>query len=170
MAPAPAGNQYWTDRDISGRPKAVSPEIMADYFVKYVKDVKDNPVEVQDFVGKDATEVHRKKERPLTMEGFENYVAENGGPITLAHYFSNRAGSYEDFIPICDFIKRKIRADQIQGGMAGIYNASITQRLNGLAEKVDTTTKVTADPIDYSLLSDEALREIANATNKSIER
>jgi hypothetical protein len=31
--------------------------------------------------------------------------------------------------------------DQIEGGMTGQYNASITQRLNNLTERVDTTTK-----------------------------
>jgi hypothetical protein len=30
--------------------------------------------------------------------------------------------------------------DQIEGGMVGQYNASITQRLNNLTERVDTTT------------------------------
>jgi hypothetical protein len=33
-----------------------------------------------------------------------------------------------------------IRQDQIEGGMVGQYNPSITQRLNGLTEKTDVTT------------------------------
>jgi hypothetical protein len=41
--------------------------------------------------------------------------------------------------PICSYIKREIRTDQINGGMVGQYNASITQRLNGLTEKTETT-------------------------------
>ena len=36
-----------------------------------------------------------------------------------------------------------ISGDQIQGGMAGLYNPSITQRLNGLVEKVDNTVNIT---------------------------
>jgi hypothetical protein len=47
--------------------------------------------------------------------------------------------AYEQFLPICSYIKREIRTDQINGGMVGQYNASITQRLNGLTEKTETT-------------------------------
>ncbi len=42
---------------------------------------------------------------------------------------------YGDYVGICRTIKEEIRADQIDGGMAGIYNPSITQRLNNLTEK-----------------------------------
>ena len=38
----------------------------------------------------------------------------------------------------CSHIKELIRLDQISGGMAGIYNPSITQRLNGLKEETHT--------------------------------
>ncbi len=41
---------------------------------------------------------------------------------------------------ICSRIKRAIRQDQIEGGMVGQFNPSITQRLNGLTEKTDVTT------------------------------
>jgi hypothetical protein len=53
----------------------------------------------------------------------------------LGDYFSNRNDAYTDFSAICRAIKREIREDQISGGMAGIYNPSITQRLNGLVDK-----------------------------------
>lgn len=167
---APKGNTYWMERSSSGVPKLLSPEMLVKYFADYVKWVKDNPVEVQDFVGKDATEVFRKKEQPLSLDGFEDYVADNGGPIVMTQYFTNRDGRYEDFVTLCDYIRRKIRADQIKGGMVGIYNASITQRLNGLAEKVDTTAKVTTETVDTNLLSDEILKALEDAApNKHIE-
>lgn len=120
----------------AGRPKAIeSPEKMWEYFEAYKAEIKSNPILVQDFVGKDADEVDRRKERPLTMEGFENYVFSQGGPVDLDQYFSNLNGSYEAFSAICRVIRRQIRQDQIEGGMANIYNPSITQRLNGLTEK-----------------------------------
>lgn len=113
-----------------------SPEILKQLFLDYKKDAKDNPKLVQDYVGKDADEVYRKKEVPLTMEGFEEYVAEQPDmPLSLDAYFANREGRYEEFVSICHAIKRAIRKDQIEGGMVGIYNPSITQRLNGLADK-----------------------------------
>ena len=115
-----------------------TPEKMWELFTKYKDSVKTNPKEVQDFVGKDANEVNRKKEIPLTIEGFENYVADLGIINDLGHYFSNLNDAYSDYLPICSRIKRKIRQDQIEGGMVGIYNPSITQRLNSLTERTST--------------------------------
>ena len=75
---------------------------------------------------------------PLTMEGFENYCFQHAS--TIDHYFRNETGTYDVYRPICSHIKKLIRQDQIEGGMVGQYNPSITQRLNGLTEKTDVTT------------------------------
>ena len=50
-------------------------------------------------------------------------------------------GEYEAYVSICSHIKEEIRQDQIEGGMVGQFNPSITQRLNGLTEKTDVTTQ-----------------------------
>src|SRR5699024_12362457 len=47
----------------------------------------------------------------------------------LGDYMANTEGRYSEFGTICTQVKRAIRNDQIRGGMAGIYNPSITQRL-----------------------------------------
>ena len=113
-----------------GRPKLIeSPEKMWELFEGYKAEVKANPIKVQDFVGKEAEEVWREKQRPLTIEGFEEYVAEHDGPWALDHYFANSGGAYAEFLAVCSRIRRAVRNDQIQGGLAGIYNPSITQRL-----------------------------------------
>jgi hypothetical protein len=57
----------------------------------------------------------------------------------LDNYFANSRGRYKKFSSICRAIKEQIRQDQIEGGMAGMYNPSITQRLNNLVEKTQTT-------------------------------
>ena len=75
---------------------------------------------------------------PLTMEGFENYCEEVVGCVH--QYFVNQDNAYNEYLNICSRIKRLIRQDQIEGGMIGQYNPSITQRLNGLTEKTDVTT------------------------------
>ena len=75
---------------------------------------------------------------PLTMEGFEVYCYRLG--LTVENYFRNLNGAYDEYYTICSHIKREIRNDQIEGGMVGQYNPSITQRLNGLTEKTDVTT------------------------------
>ena len=75
---------------------------------------------------------------PLTMEGFENYCEDVVGCVH--QYFVNQDNAYTEYLNICSRIKRLIRQDQIEGGMVGQYNPSITQRLNGLTEKTDVTT------------------------------
>jgi len=126
-----------------GRYKLIeSPDKMWELFVAYKESAKSKPILVQDFVGKDGIEVRRQRERPLTMEGFECFVMDNTD-ITypnLIAYFKGE-DSYSDFLSICSRIRREIRQDQISGGMAGIYNPSITQRLNNLTESTQSKTE-----------------------------
>jgi hypothetical protein len=122
-----------------GKPKYIeTPERMWELFLEYAKETKNNPKKVQDYVGKDGDLVYRERERPLTMEGFENYCEDNVGCVH--QYFANQDSSYTEYLSICSRIKRVIRQDQIEGGMVSIYNPSITQRINGLTEKTDVTT------------------------------
>ena len=122
-----------------GKHKTIEkPEQMWELFEAYKKTVAKNPILIQDYVGKDGQMVYRERQRPLTMEGFENYCEDN---ICFVHqYFVNQEGRYGDFVNICSRIRRTIRQDQIEGGMASIYNPSITQRLNNLTEKTDVTS------------------------------
>ncbi len=125
-----------------GLHKAIaSPDILWNHFLDYQKKVKDNPIIVKDWVGKDANTVHREKERPLTFIGFQNYLDDIDLIGDVTDYFENKDDRYSDFVRICSRIKRTIKDDQIAGGMVGIYNPSITQRLNGLTDNVDITTK-----------------------------
>ena len=114
-----------------------SPEKMWELFTDYREHIKSNPIRKQVFVGKDGHVEYEERERPLTIEGFENYVADKDIIADLSQYFANTEGRYTDYQTICSRIKRTIKQCQIEGGMAGIYNPSITQRLNGLAEKQD---------------------------------
>jgi len=166
MARGKAANPTWEPGKHPGGPpkKIPSPQYLYELFTRYKQTVKNTPRKVHDFVGKDAVEVFREKEVPLTYEGFQNFVEDLGVITTLDHYFINWEGRYEEFVGVCTRIKREIRQDQIEGGLVGIYNPSITQRLNGLVDKTDITTKgekITS--IDYSKLSDGALEEIAKA-------
>jgi hypothetical protein len=120
-----------------GRPKNIeTPEIMWQLFNNYKKDIKSNPFIVKDWVGGMGKEIFREKEKPLTLEGFNVWCFENGITSWIHDYFTNKNGAYKDFSSICTIIREQIRQDQIGGGMAGIYNSSITQRLNGLTEKI----------------------------------
>lgn len=118
-----------------------SPEILWQHFADYRRQIKQYPIVVKDWVGKDAEEVFKPKERPLTIEGFENWCADQEIINDLGDYFSNKDNKYIEYSTICSRIKRSIRQDQIEGGMVGIYNPSITQRLNGLVDKKETEIK-----------------------------
>jgi hypothetical protein len=92
------------------------------------------------YVGKDGERVTDGQKVPMTFEGFKRYCREHHGEVE--QYFTNQDGYYTDFIGICSHIKEEIRENQIIGGLLGFYNPSITQRLNGLTDKVDTTLEV----------------------------
>lgn len=132
------------------RPKGTknieTPEKMWEYFESYRKWVKSNPIQVQDYVGKDAEMVYRTKERPLTIDGFECWCFDNDIISHLSDYFANTKDNYSDYSTICSRIRKAVRTDQIEGGMAGIYNPSITQRLNNLTEKTENTI-ITEQPL-----------------------
>ena len=115
-----------------------TPEKLLEYWNEYVKEVKSKPIIVKDWVGKDAMDVYREKERPLTQQGFEVWMFKVY-KITVGQYFDNKDKAYNEYVAICSHIVKERQADQIEGGMAGIYNPSITQRLNGLTEQIQNT-------------------------------
>lgn len=124
-----------------GRKKLVeSPERMWEMFVEYKEHAKQNPRKKIEYTGRDATRVEVPLEVPLTLEGFKNYCYLNYSDIH--HYFENTDNRYEEFRGICSRIREFIRQDQIEGGMVGQYNPSITQRLNNLTEKAQYEHKV----------------------------
>jgi hypothetical protein len=125
-----------------------TPEKLWEYFQEYKKETKSKPFLIKDWVGKDAFNVQREKERPLTLEGLECWLFDKDIIGDLSHYFANTDNKYSDYLTICHAIKKAVRQDQIEGGMAGMYNPSITQRLNGLVEKTQTEVNVTKFEFD----------------------
>lgn len=143
-----------------GKPKYIeTPEKMWQHFFDYREDIKRNPIIVveqkkgntilpkgltkAEFKMYANTTIELPAQRPLTMEGFQNYLDNKDIITDVTDYFENKEGRYSDYIRVCSRIRRTIKQDQIEGGMAGIYNPSITQRLNGLAEKkeIENTEK-----------------------------
>lgn len=121
-----------------GRPRNLnSPEQLYELFERYKQEVKANPRIKSVFGGKEFEERAEPLERPLTMEGFEVFCWDIVGVVE--DYFLNRDKRYSEFTAICSRIRKEIRNDQIEGGMVGQYNPSITQRLNGLKEQVEQT-------------------------------
>lgn len=115
-----------------------TPEKMWEYFEAYAIETKENPRYKIEYVGKEGERVKTPLERPLTIEGFELWMAKNEIIMDLSQYFANTDGRYTEYQTICTRIRKAVRNDQIEGGMVGQYNASITQRLNGLKEQTET--------------------------------
>lgn len=112
-----------------------TPEKLMELFRDYVKHTKADPYLVHDFVGKDAEEVRREKERTLSFIGFECYLDEMDIISNLSSYEANADNSYEAYLPIIARIKRFIEKDQFEGAVAGVYNQNIIARKLGLADK-----------------------------------
>jgi hypothetical protein len=105
------------------------------------------------YVGKEGQRMSDDLKLPYTMEGFSVFCYKNYGVIH--QYFKNQDGLYSDFMPICSHIKEEIRSNQITGGMTGVFNTSITQRLNSLVEKIEDVTPVAPKKIIVKIKRDE---------------
>ena len=129
-----------------GRPRKIdTPEQLYDMFKSYKTYVKENPRYKYVMNQRSGDMVAEPLECPLSIDGFEVYCY-NKFECTVSHYLDNTNKAYEEFCPISAHIKREIRQDQISGGMVGQYNASLTARLNGLTEKVESTI-ITEQPL-----------------------
>ncbi|MCW3107277.1 MAG: hypothetical protein JWQ09_1783 [Segetibacter sp.] len=133
-----------------------SPRKLWELFCEYRTLIKDNPAyQVEQKKGtviipkgatiseiREATKatIELPLQRPLIMQGFENYCAEQGIINDLKDYFSNKDNRYSEYTPICLRIRNTIIEDHLTGGIIGIYNPSIIQRICGLTEKTDITT------------------------------
>ncbi|MCT4330948.1 hypothetical protein HZP13_14610 [Elizabethkingia anophelis] len=140
-----------------------TPEKMWEYFAQYRDEVKGNPINIIEqrkssvnfkvYSGADVESIKEEIEeatnpvvklpaqRPLTFEGFQNWLDDNDIISDVTDYFENKENRYSEYIRICSRVKRVIRQDQIEGGMVGIYNPSITARLNSLSDSTDVTSK-----------------------------
>ncbi len=116
-----------------------TPEDMLELFEEYKTQTKSKPRHENFFYAKEGKEVAISRETPLTIEGFRNFSRKKHKSVE--HYFANTDNAYDDYRTVCSYIKDEIRQDQIEGGMVGIYNPSITQRLNNLVDKQDLTSK-----------------------------
>ena len=124
-----------------------TPDDLQKAWEEFLKDVKKQSsewIKVQ-YVGKEGEKREDPQKVPLTLEGFKRFCRKKYGEVE--QYFTNQGGYYDDFIGVCSHIKEEIRENQIIGGLLGFYNPSITQRLNNLLEKTETTVKMPETPI-----------------------
>lgn len=126
-----------------GKPKYIeSPEKLWEYYTNYKEWTKNNPILKQDYVGKDADEVYRKLERPLSFEGFEVYLRDNDIICDLGDYDRDKDGRYTEYATILRACKKDIEVNQFNGATVGIFQQNIIARKLGLVEKREETQTV----------------------------
>lgn len=125
-----------------GTKKIESTQKYQELWEGYRATVKSNPKLKHVFVGKDGKPDYEMRERPLTWDGFEIYVMQQGylKYPDLSDYCSDNP-SYADYLPLSRAFKKEIRVDHIEGGMTNTYNQSITASLHGLKTHNETEVK-----------------------------
>lgn len=176
MASNSIGNRQWERRSGVGRPMLFSsPTLLWEEACHYFADCDQNPIEVEDWVGKDAVSVTRRKPLPYSLTGFCIWV--NASTNWLREFKKAReADKDEDFLEVIHRIEQIIFSQQYNGAAGGVYQQNIVARALGLVEKSDAQVKMdveakvkTEGQIDYSKLSDGTLREIAELVNRPRE-
>jgi hypothetical protein len=133
-----------------------TPEDLEQVFTEYKLSLKNTAKKWEkiQYVGKDGSKKTDYPKLALSLDGFEVWYY-NENKKFIGQYFDNKDKLYSDFVAICSHIRKEIRADQIQGGLLGFYNPSITQRLNNLKEETVNTNNqniqlLNNDPLDDS--------------------
>lgn len=69
--------------------------------------------------------------RPYTLEGLAEYIG-----VSNWTQFVNDNSKREGFSDELGRIRNKVRANQIEGALAGIYKENLVARINGIAEQI----------------------------------
>jgi hypothetical protein len=110
-------------------------------FLNYVKHERDNPMFKTEYVGKDGNLVKTPLETPITFEGFECYLQDQGIINDLGDYSSNKDGRYSEYATIITRIKQNCFVHNFKGASVGLFNANIIARKLGLVDKKETEMK-----------------------------
>jgi hypothetical protein len=123
----------------TGRKKYIqTPNELWRLFGEFMQWVEANPYIVEDWVGKDADRVERKKQRPITFLGFKKWLALEGVIHSLSDYETNKNGAYGEYSDTIARIREICNGEIIEGASAGVYNPMIASKLAGLVDKSET--------------------------------
>ncbi len=126
-----------------------TPEILWTHFCNYVKHESEHPMHKVEYVGKDGEKVLTPLETPITFEGFECYLADEGVISDLGDYAKNKDGNYTDYSPIITRIRQNCFVHNFKGASVGIFNANIIAKKLGLIEKQQTEIKASVTNIPW---------------------
>lgn len=126
-----------------------SPEILLKLFKDYVQHEAENPLFRREYVGKEGTPTDTPLATPITFDGFEIYLFENGIINDLGDYASNKDGNYSDYSTIITYIRKFCFVNNFKGASVNLFNPNLIAKKLGLSEKIETTI------VEQPLFSDE---------------
>lgn len=133
-----------------------TPEKLWEYFEDYVRHEQDNPMYKVEYVGRDGQTVRTPLETPITFEGFECWLADEGIINDLGHYSQNLDGRYAEYVPIITRIRNNCFSQNFKGAAVGLFNSNLIAKKLGLIERTDNTHKIQSDrKIGYGDIEDE---------------
>jgi hypothetical protein len=115
-----------------------TPEKLWELFKSYVLHEKQNPMYKTEYVGKDGRAELTALETPITFEGFECYLMDQGIIEDLGDYSKNKDGRYSEYAPIITRIRKNCFVHNFKGASVGLFNPNIIAKKLGLSEKVET--------------------------------
>ena len=116
-----------------------TPEKLLELFKEYVKHESENPLFRRDYVGKEGTPTDTPLATPITFDGFEIYLFENGIISDLGHYSSNKEERYNEYVPIITYIRKFCFVNNFKGASVKLFDPNLIARKLGLKEQVEQT-------------------------------
>jgi hypothetical protein len=112
-----------------------SPEQLYELFEDYLDWISLNPIELVDYVGRDAHKVIRRHYHPPTWQGFEGFLFDQGIISNLENYRYNFQGRYTEYVGIIRVIRSKMFQMKFAGAAVRQYDQNIIARELGLTDK-----------------------------------
>lgn len=145
MKGAPIGNQFWKARSKHGTDRIfATADILFDACCEYFTWCEENSLMEHDFVGKDATEINRRKMRAFTIQGLCIFLGVN--TVYFNHFKESLKGREDevskDFSKIITQVMDIIYNQKFTGAAAGFLNPNIIARDLGLADKKEQVHKI----------------------------
>ena len=117
--------------------KFKTPEELREKAQAYFDYVKKHPMHGERRTTTDANGVQvyvdTQVPQPMTFEDLGVYI----GIYNWQQFADDNRKRGDDWVEVIEWIKNTIRADQIKGGLAGLYAHNIVCRLNGIAENMN---------------------------------
>jgi hypothetical protein len=115
-----------------------TPEYLWELFCNYVQHERGNPMFKVEYVGKEGDKVNTPLQVPITFEGFECWLADEGIIQDLGDYSKNDDNRYKTYASIITRIQNNCFAQNFKGAAVGLFNANLIAKKLGLVEKKQT--------------------------------